>query len=309
MRMDSTIEKIIRCDSFKGFGEYLFPPFRSESDGKLTLAQAAALFPCHEHVSAETMLDVLNFMSARAARGEKLFYDFAAPAQKKRDPSSAKTGLFFFRGIPRAPFAIVCAGGGFSYVGSLHESLPHAMRLAQAGFNAFALHYRLDSLEAACEDLASAISFVFENAFDLGVGTDCYSLWGGSDGAHIAAYLASYGPHAFGGSKLPRPGTLVMQYTCHPNHTRQEPPTFVCVGERDSVCDWKLMKKRTDAIAACGIETEFYSYPTLGHGFGPGIGTEAEGWIDRAIVFWTRQLPARARRILKDARPTAAGTR
>jgi hypothetical protein len=26
----------------------------------------------------------------------------------------------------------------------------------------------------------------------------------------------------------------------------------------------------------------------VGHGFGPGIGTRAEGWIDRAIRFWEK---------------------
>lgn len=35
-----------------------------------------------------------------------------------------------------------------------------------------------------------------------------------------------------------------------------------------------------------GIKTEFHAYPRLGHGFGLGTGTSAEGWIDLAIDFW-----------------------
>lgn len=41
--------------------------------------------------------------------------------------------------------------------------------------------------QTACEDLARAISFVFENAEELEVDTDSYSLWGGSAGARMAA--------------------------------------------------------------------------------------------------------------------------
>ena len=43
----------------------------------------------------------------------------------------------FFRGRPGAPFAVICPGGGFSYVGSIHEGFPHALALSRMGYNAF----------------------------------------------------------------------------------------------------------------------------------------------------------------------------
>ena len=46
------------------------------------------------------------------------------------------------------------------------------------------------------------------------------------------------------------------------------------------------MQRRIDALAAAGIDTEFHVYPDLGHGFGLGIGTSAEGWLDDAVAFW-----------------------
>ena len=57
------------------------------------------------------------------------------------------------------------------------------MRLScpKRGYNAFALIYR-PGAQTACEDLARAISFIFENAEELEVDTGCYSLWGGSAG-------------------------------------------------------------------------------------------------------------------------------
>ncbi len=118
------------------------------------------------------------------------------------DPAKADTGLFFFKGEEDAPFAICNAGGGFAYVGAMHDSFPCALELSKKGYNAFALIYR-PGAQTACEDLARAISFVFANGSELGVSTDCYSLWGGSAGARMAAYLDSLGPAAFGGDDLP----------------------------------------------------------------------------------------------------------
>jgi len=39
-----------------------------------------------------------------------------------------------------------------------------------------------------------------------------------------------------------------------------------------------------------GTEVEFHHYRDLGHGFGPGIGTAAEGWLDRAVRFWEKAI-------------------
>jgi dipeptidyl aminopeptidase/acylaminoacyl peptidase len=50
------------------------------------------------------------------------------------------------------------------------------------------------------------------------------------------------------------------------------------------------MKRRLDALSAAGIDTEFHLCPDLGHGFGLGVGTSAEGWIDDAVAFWERHL-------------------
>lgn len=65
------------------------------------------------------------------------------------------------------------------------------------GYNAFALIYR-PGAQTACEDLARAIAFIFEHADELEVDTSDYSLWGGSAGARMAAWLGSYGTESFG---------------------------------------------------------------------------------------------------------------
>ena len=185
MNAETTVADVIENENFKGYGRFLFPGRLNGSDKKRTLGQIAPLFPYHGHLNASVTLNVLNFMSEREKDGEKIFYDLYSDEEKAKDPAKAETGLFYFRGAKKAPFAVVCAGGGFQYVASLHESLPHALELSRRGFNAFTLQYRTESLEAACEDLAAAITWIFAHAEELNVGTECYSLWGSSVGAHV----------------------------------------------------------------------------------------------------------------------------
>jgi predicted esterase len=62
------------------------------------------------------------------------------------------------------------------------------------------------------------------------------------------------------------------------------------VGENDGIASWRTMERRINALKAARIDTEFHKYPNLGHGFGLGTGTEAEGWLDDAVAFWERQI-------------------
>lgn len=297
MNADTTVEEVISCEEFRDFGKYIFPRL-SDDEKKIPLSHLTPLYPRCSCLNTVITLKVLSFMSERASR-ERIFYNLYTDAERKRDPDKTDAGLFYFRGLPGAPFAIISPGETTYGLTSLHESLPAAMLLNESGFHVFSLHYRSGNKGTACEDLATAITFAFEHATHFCFDTERYALWGSGTGADIAAYLTSYGPHAFGGGHHPRPGLLVMQYTPHHNHTRQEPPTFACVGEDDPLCDWQIMKHRIDALAECGIHTEFHKYPRIGHGFGLGIGSSAESWFHDASVFWKRHLSPRTRRLLR----------
>lgn len=106
----------------------------------------------------------------------------------------------------------------------------------------------------------------------------------------MTAYLSSYGTGAFGGGDRPRPAAAVIQYTGHSEYTEDDPPTYMCVGENDGIASWRIMKSRADALRASGIDAEFHRYPGLGHGFGLGTGTAAEGWLDDAAAFWEKHM-------------------
>lgn len=282
----TSIQDVINDSAFAGYGRLLFPVDDWYMSGS-TLGDLQLTW--YNNIDPEETVEIVNTLWQRANAGETVFYDIYTEEEKAEDPAKEDTGLFFFRGDPGAKFAVCNAGGGFAYVGAMQDSFPHALELSRRGYNAFALIYR-PGAQTACEDLARAISFIFEHAEELEVDTDCYSLWGGSAGGRMAAWLGSYGPAAFGGDELPRPGAVIMQYTGHSDYTENDPPTFACVGESDGIANWRTMERRIEALEALGIPTEFHHYPGLPHGFGLGTGTVAEGWLDEAVAFWETQM-------------------
>lgn len=283
---DSKISDVVNDPVFGDYGRLIFPVDEGYYSGE-TLADLRLTW--YSNIDVNKTVEIVNYMKSQAQNGNAIFYDIYTDAEKSADPDKADTGLFFFKGDKDAPFAVCNAGGGFAYVGAMHDSFPHALELSKKGYNAFALIYR-PGAQTACEDLARAISFIFENADKLGVSTDCYSVWGGSAGARMAAYLGTYGPAGFGGDDLPKPGAVIMQYTGHSEYSEEDPPTFVCVGKSDGIANWQTMQRRIDAMAALGISTEFHAYDGLGHGFGLGTGTVADGWLDLAVNFWEEQM-------------------
>lgn len=283
---ESRIEDVQNDPAFDGFGRLLFPTNTYYYSGD-TLEELE--FTYYSHIDPDETVEIVNTLRDRVEAGQTVFYDIYTEQEKKADPAKRDTGLFYFKGNPGEKFAICNAGGAFAFVGAMQDSFPHALELSKKGYNAFALIYR-PGAQTACEDLARAITFIFDHAQELEVDTACYSLWGGSAGARMAAWLGTYDPAAFGGDDLPRPGTVVMQYTGLGEYSEEDPPTYACVGDRDGIAPWQIMKARLDAMRADGIPTEFHRYPGLGHGFGLGTGTSAEGWLDDAVDFWEQQM-------------------
>jgi acetyl esterase/lipase len=254
-----------------------------------------SLLPYHTHVDPETVTSGLNRLIDDVAGGKTVFYRFYSDAQTQQQPARRNTGVFFFRGRPGAPFAVISPGGGFSYVGSVHEGFPYAEVISRKGYNAFVLKYRAgQGGAAATQDLAVAVSYILENAATLGVATTGYSLWGSSAGARMATAIGSHGAANYGGRAVPRPAAVVMAYTAHSDYASAEPPTFVVVGEEDGIAPPAVMERRVEALRRSGTRVEFHAFEGLGHGFGLGTGTNAEGWIFEAVRFWETSIPGRS---------------
>ncbi len=282
---DTRISNVINDPVFGDHGRLIFPVDEGYYSGE-TLGDLRLTW--YNNIDPDTTVEIANYMRSHAESGEVIFYDIYSDSEKTADPRKEDTGLFFFKGTPGEKFAVCSAGGGFAYVGAMQDSFPHALELSKRGYNAFAVIYR-PGAQTACEDLSRAIAFIFDHADELEVDTDCYSLWGGSAGARMSAWVGSDGTEDFGERALPHAGAVIMQYTGLSDYSDNDPPTYVCVGDSDGIANWRTMKTRLDNISSLGIDTEFHVYEGLRHGFGIGTGTVAEGWVDDAVRFWEKQ--------------------
>ena len=288
----STVREVISNPVFGNFGRLLFPVDRQINEN-MTLEEvsSSSVYVWYSHIKSDKTVEIVNNLASRGESGETIFYDIYTDGEKRADPSKNDTGLFFFRGNAGAPFAVMNAGGGFMYVGAMHDSFPHALEASKQGYNAFALIYRPDD---PYTDLARAIEFIHDNAEALGVDPANYSLWGGSAGARMAAVLGNYGylRQLTGRTDIPQASAVIMQYTGYSDASRQDAPTYVCVGTYDGIANYRTMQRRLEKLDSYGIPTEFHAYQGLGHGFGLGTGTVAEGWINDALRFWKAQNPS-----------------
>ena len=283
---DSRVIDVVNYKNFDDFGRLIFPANRNISND-MTLKNLGDILLWYTDIKPQRTVEIVNYFKKHADSGEKIFYDIYSESEKIADPRKRNTGLFFFRGKADEKFAICNAGGGFYYVGAMHDSFPHALELSKRGYSAFALIYRPDA-QLACEDLARAIAFIHEHADELKVDTKNYSLWGGSAGARMAAWLGSISTDNFGEKKYPRPAAVIMQYTGLSEVFGNEPPTYNCVGTNDGIASYRTMENRINQIRANGTNAEIEIFKGLSHGFGLGEGTIAEGWLDNAVNFWEK---------------------
>lgn len=291
LRGDDRVKDLLNHPAFAGFGRLTLPWDDRDYNETMRLRDIGALLPYHSHVNADVVLSSLNRMIDDATAGKTVLYDIYTKAQKRAEPTRENTGLFFFRGQPDAPFAVIAPGGGFSYVASVHEGFPYAVEISKRGYNAFVLKYRTgQGGTVATQDLAAAVSYIFRNADALGVSTTAYSLWGSSAGARMAAAVGSHGTARFGAPELPKPSAIVMAYTGHSELGSADPATFVVVGEGDGIAPPSIVERRVALLRQAGTEVEYHKFPGLGHGFGLGTGTSAEGWAADALRFWEKQI-------------------
>lgn len=187
--LNSTVSEVIQDPSFNGFGRLLFPV----NSGYMYGNRLEDLdFAWYSEIDPDKTVEICNYRQEQVLAGQKIFYNIYTEEEMKKNPALRNTGLFFFKGVPNAPFAIVNAGGGFAYVAAMHDSFPQALELSKMGLNGFALIYR-PGAQTACEDLSRAIELIFEHANELEVNTDGYSLWGGSAGGRMSVWVSEFG--------------------------------------------------------------------------------------------------------------------
>lgn len=259
--------------AFGKAGAFLFPEGNWLLDDFWTLGDVQRLMPYHTGVDLLSTLTVLDYLR-NESESRAIFYDIYSEREIASSPDKSDTGLFFFKGNPSKPFALILPGGAMSYIASIHEGFPLALKLSEHGYNAFVLQYRLIGMREAAHDLDQALSFIFENSESLAVDISGFSLWACGVGAEIA----SLGKNT--------PACTIVEYSDFQAIKDLDCPVYGCIGKSDRMASMDAMKAEIDAISRKGKSTGFHAFEGVGHGFGLGIGTNAAPWSDEAIHFW-----------------------
>lgn len=247
------------------------------------LRNVRKLLKWENYVNEQDTIAVVNYI----IKNEKsIFYNIYTDEEKEKDESLKNTGLFFFRGKKKAKTAIICPGGDFTYLSSIHDGFPQALELSKRGYNVFVLIYRFDRKFAAM-DLARTVAYLHKNKNKLKINLKNYSIWGSSSGGKLAIWLGNYGTEPLGEKKYPKPAAIITQYTDWYD-VKKERPTFASVGTADGIADPIRIEKRINKIKEKGIMAEFYKYRGIAHGFGLVRNYMAHAWFGNAIRFWEK---------------------
>lgn len=291
--------------AFKEYKEYIIP--WKDPLNKALMPYLSIRSVCRaNHYNTEMVISGFNFMLDMDEQGNNRYYKFYDKDQIEADPSKNNTGMVFIPGERNAPFAFVVPGGGMTCICAMAEGFPVAKELHDSGYNVFLLQYRVapcgekdmmthirEQQKYANEDFDSALAYIFENAESLEVDKENYSIWGFSAGGQLCQLWGTnteYGYKAYG---LPAPSAAILAYSgwidgFGEKEYETEPPTFLAYTENDKVIGKESVnsiKEYGQILREHGTAEEFVSRKAP-HGFGTGEGTDAEGWMEKAVAFW-----------------------
>ena len=210
--------------------------------------------------------------------------------------------------------AIIIPGGGYSNVCSFCEGWPIAQELFERGYNCFVLYYRVFPnayMPNPIEDVARLVKRIKENYPDLDL--NGYLLLGFSAGGHLAGIWATKkGYYRYG---LPKPkyialaypvidlslnkgvscqnclhkdcsGEDLIRYSVFTNVDKDYPVTYLWQGKRDQCISFDNSVVMDKVLKENDVKHKYVVYDDTCHGFGVGVGTCAEGWIDKMIKYF-----------------------
>ena len=254
---------------------------------------------------AMNVTEGFNYLVEQRARGNVHFISGLYPeSERKKDPEKEKTRGLLYQGKAGKPLAVVIAGGGFAGVASYVEAIPIAMELHRRGYSAFVLVYRVNKElhqtehqakgEEAARDVIPAVRWLIDHQKEYGYTMDGFSMFGCSAGGLMTtAYAFSDYNDCCHRYRLPRPAAIFPIYGLHweirvhdedkglavfSRVGRDDPTGFAAVEDKIPYLKEELGEENVDIIM----------YDKLGHGFGLGDGTAAEGWLPEAVAFWEK---------------------
>lgn len=275
----------------------------------LTTPYESIDFVCRlNRTNTASIVDGFNFVIDAAGQGD-IYFDYYTDEERAADPTKEETGLIFVPGDKDKPVAFLTSGGAFKSVCLFLEGFPVGNKLHELGYNVVILKYRVDpSLKdmeeakrvqepIANEDFSRAVQFCFDHQKEWGVSMDDYSVWGFSAGGRTTSLWGLDNDYGYEAHGLPAPGAMVLVYSgwYDPDYAGQYgtvPPTYFAWLPNDDVIGQENISGIEEYMAELsrlGIPYEADEYYTAKHGFGEGRGTDAEGWIRKAVAFWEEQ--------------------
>lgn len=310
----NTLKQISLLSDFSGYGSIIAPSEGALSE--MTLEQFSRL-SCW---NAQSITDGYNRLLEIVEEGQKIYYPLWDQGDADTDPSIKERYLIHFPVKKKAPFVIVCAGGGYLGCASMIEAYPTCVHLNQLGYHAFSLNYRCGENAKApnpLDDMAYAIDYIRKNGEILGIDISDYAITGFSAGGHLAA---CFGTESAGWKhyNLPSPSAvflgypvvtmgekshdssrimflgkeniydeeIISRYSVELLITPDYPPTFVWQCTRDHTVPIENTQMLVNALTENNVPHKYETFDSDNHGWGAGDGTLAEGWIERAVSFW-----------------------
>ena len=214
----------------------------------------------------------------RRVDGEKLTADIFRPANDKV-----------------CPVVLMIHGGAWSSGDKWHLH-DHARELAQEGYVAISINYRLAPLHQIKEqidDCRAALDWLAKSAEKYKMDTKCIAIWGYSAGAHLACMLATQPNENSPPIKAVVAGGAPCDFLNIPEDSRvlalvmggspkelpelyhkvsplnfvnaKCPPTLFFHGSTDLIVPPATSRRMHEALKSCGVETEYLTIEDKGH--------------------------------------------
>lgn len=272
--------------------------------------------------AAEETAAALNLVSENVRNGVQVTWQVYSPEEIAADPSLGCVQLFYFPGDdPGGKYALVLGGNALTINGAFGEGLPTALQLHEMGYTVFVLRYRAWtdlSNNAPPQDLANAVNFITANAGQFRVEPEDYAIVAYSSGAQIAGVFASR-KSGYGYYGAQKPGALLLGYPIinfsilkpvyHTLYDPTEcgwryyctnlsdavdadyPPVYFWRGDNDTILgpDKSASNAFEQALQEHSVAYRRVTFKDAPHAISTGKGTDAEGWLTRAVDFWEEQ--------------------
>ncbi len=294
--------------AFEEFGFSILPP-NFAGGSKETMAQRSiqdTLVKLKWDKAVDPIMNSLNELIDKYNQNEQVFFSYYSEEEILEDPTKAQTGIVFFKGDPDAPFVVITAGGGYDWYTGMAEGYPIAYEFQQRGYNALVLIYRVkmaglsdytNKIRFAMEDYDAAMRFIFSHIGEgdyFPLNRETYAVCGFSAGARLASLWGGDADRSWFALGMPKPqamlliygGNLPESYGPFDYNYEQCPPAYALTCKDDKTRPCEEIIEMISFYDAAGIETQIDIRETGGHGFGLGMGTDAEGWFENAVAFW-----------------------